>query len=204
MANDLIVFGVAVALAEATRAAEVLLGPYTGDEHARRRVVVRDPRLNRAYDASVSLPERADPDAGKKKRARAPELEVGGPIPAPPLWAVPSRDGSAEASVRRLPEGATFRVDVSVSSSSSSNERAASRLEGAEAEDLGRTISQVHRAIGVIGLTGLAATESSGEVSPARSCEVEVEVVEDVPPMPPCGAGKLCYLLFAALLRGAN
>ena len=75
---------------EAERAAEQLLGPYTADEHSKRRVVVREARLNRAYvDPALQPAERADPDAGKKKRVRGPEeLEAGGPIRAVPLRAV--------------------------------------------------------------------------------------------------------------------
>ena len=75
---------------EAERAAEQLLGPYTADEHSKRRVVVREARLNRAYvDPALQPAERADPDAGKKKRVRGPEeLETGGPISAVPLRAV--------------------------------------------------------------------------------------------------------------------
>ena len=132
-------------ITEVVRAAEVLLGPYTGEEHARHRVVVREPRLNRTYDASDPLPERADPDAGKKKRARAPEAEVAGPISAAPLRSVrpcegvgPSRslEGFEEWPTGRLAEGTLFWVERSVSSSSSSNDRAASHTEGAEAESL--------------------------------------------------------------------
>ena len=109
-----------------------------------------------------------------------PEVEVPGPIAAPPLRSVEAPGG-------RLPEGVTFRVERSVSSSSSSNDRAASRTEGVEAEDLGRTASQVNRAIGVIGLTGLAAEESSSEASPSRACEVEIDGLEGVPPTPQFG-----------------
>ena len=213
-----IAFLAAAPISEAARAAEVLLGPYTGDEHARRLVVVREPRLNRTYDASVSFPERADPDAGKKKRARVPEVELSGPIAAPPLRSVrprddsgPSRDlgGGEDARAGRLPEGTTFRVERSESSSSSSSDRAASRTEGAEAEDLGRTASQVDKAIGTIGLTGLAAAESSSEASASRVRELNTGGLGEVPPTPQFGGGKLSYYSFclfvaANLLEIAN
>ena len=84
---------------EAERAAEQLLGPYTGEEHAKRGQVVREPRLNRAYaDPSVRLVERPDPDAGKKKRVRGPdELETLGPIRVAPLRAI-GADGAGGSS----------------------------------------------------------------------------------------------------------
>lgn len=77
-------------IGEAERVAEQLLGPYTADEHSKRRQVVREARLNRAYlDPAASLPERVDPDAGKRKRVRgSEELELGGPVSAVPLRAV--------------------------------------------------------------------------------------------------------------------
>ena len=77
-------------IGEAKRVAEQLLGPYTADEHSKRRVVVREARLNRAYvDPALQPAERADPDAGKKKRVRGlEELETGGPISAVPLRAI--------------------------------------------------------------------------------------------------------------------
>lgn len=63
----------------------MLLGPYTGKEHTRRRLVVRDARLNRAYDALVRLAERPNPDEGKKKHARAIEVDIRGLIAVVPL-----------------------------------------------------------------------------------------------------------------------
>ena len=79
-------FAVAVVpITEAARAAEVLLGPYTGDEHSKRIMVVRDARLNRAYDASVRLAERVDPDAGKRKRSHVLEATGTGPLVVAPL-----------------------------------------------------------------------------------------------------------------------
>ena len=80
-------------ITKVAHAVEVLLGPYMGEEHRRRLVVVREPRLNRAYDASVHLQERADPDVGKNKRARTPEAEVAGPIAVAPLRSVRPCDG---------------------------------------------------------------------------------------------------------------
>ena len=76
-----------IAITEAARAAEVLLGPYTGEEHSKCVTVVRDCRLNRAYAPSVRLSERPDPDAGKRKHARAAETSRPGPIAAVPLRA---------------------------------------------------------------------------------------------------------------------
>ena len=67
-------------ITEAARAAEVLLGPYTGEEHARHRLVVRDAWLNRAYGASVRLAKCPDSNEGKKKHACAPEVNVRGLI----------------------------------------------------------------------------------------------------------------------------
>lgn len=74
-----------VAIDEAAQAVEVLLGLYTGEEHARRRVVVRDARLNQAYDSSVRLAECPDLDEGEKKRTCMTEVEVRGPIAVMPL-----------------------------------------------------------------------------------------------------------------------
>ena len=85
-----LVFSSVLSIGEAERTAEQLLGPYTADEHSKRKLVVRETRLNRAYLGSdAQLVERADPDAGKRKRVRGPEeLESGGPISTVPLRAV--------------------------------------------------------------------------------------------------------------------
>lgn len=55
----------------ATRAAaEQLLAPYIGKEHAKCGLVVCEPCLNRAYvDLTVCLTECLDPNVGRKKRA---------------------------------------------------------------------------------------------------------------------------------------
>lgn len=75
---------------EAARVAEQLLGPYIGEEHTRQGLVVREPRLNRAFvDPAVRLVERPDPDIGKKNWVRVPEeLEAQGLISVVPLRAV--------------------------------------------------------------------------------------------------------------------
>ena len=174
------------------------MGPYTADEHGRRGVVVREARLNRAYDASVHLPERVDPDEGKKKRARAPEVEVAGPIAAPPLRSVRPRDDagasrsldpSEERASGKLPEGVKMRLPRSGSTSNDSSEGRYSRTEGTEAVDAGRTVSQVKQAVGRINLTGLAASVCSSEASPSDADEGS----GDAPAIP--GVGKLFCLL---------
>lgn len=60
--------GYAVApIDEAVRAAEVLLGPYTSDEHSQRTLVVREPQVNRAYRGKgVFLAEQVEPKEGKE------------------------------------------------------------------------------------------------------------------------------------------
>lgn len=166
-------------------------------------MVVRDPRLNRAYDESVPLLERPDPDEVKKKRARDPEVEIAGPIAAPPLRSVRPRDDAGvsrspdpfeERPTGKLPKGVSFCVARSGLSSASSFDRGYSRTEGAEVEDLGRTRSQVDRAIGTINLTGLAASESSCEASPSRVDEVDIEGVGDQPETLGAAGGKLpCF-----------
>ena len=189
-------------LGEASRAAEVLLGPYTADEHGRRGVVVREARLNRAYDASVHLPERVDPDEGKKKRVRAPEVEVAGPIAAPPLRSVRPRDDvgasrsldpSEERPSGKLPEGVKMRLPRSGSTNDDSSEGRYSRTEGTEDVDVGRTVSQVKQAVGRINLTGLAASVCSSEASPSDADDVNIEGSGDAPAIP--GVGKLFCLL---------
>lgn len=76
-------------LSEAMRVVEQLLGPYTGVEHAKRRRVVRESCLNRAYeDALFHLLERSNPDEAKKKRACVPEVEGTNSIVMTPLCAV--------------------------------------------------------------------------------------------------------------------
>lgn len=185
-----LVFGTVAPITEAARAAEVLLGPYTGDEHARRGVVVREPRLNRAYDGSVVLPERADPDEGKRKRARAAEVEVAGPIAAPPLRSVrPREDAGASRSLDpfegrgtgELPEGVTIRVARSGLSSGSPPNEGCSGTKGGGVGNFGRTMSQVNRAVGTINLTGLVSSESSVEAESSSADEVDIEGDGDEP-----------------------
>lgn len=116
---------------EAERATEQLLGPYTGEEHVKRGIVVREPSVNRAYmDPVVRLVERANPDAGKKKRVRGlEELEGHRPISAVPLWAVEAagadRSGHAGEDARglaskKLPQALGAPQEISISTSSSS------------------------------------------------------------------------------------
>lgn len=74
---------------KAAHAVEQLLGPYIGEEHAKRGLV-REPRLNRAYiDPAVPLAECPAPDEWRKKQSRVPgELGIPGPIdkgPCDPL-----------------------------------------------------------------------------------------------------------------------
>ena len=173
-------------ITEAERAAEVLLGPYTAEEHAKRHLVVRDRRLNRAYEASVILPERVNPDAGKKKRSRVPEVELGGPIAAQPIRAVHPDDCSGPS--RNLKDGEErpvkrsvidpFEAHADVSSRASSNDGApspakvtevvvAACAEGAsptkdEDAAIGAgTASHVKKAMGTIRLPRLDGSETS-------------------------------------------
>ena len=204
-------------ITEAARAAEVLLGPYTSEEHVRCRVVVREPRLNRAYDASVHLSERADPDTGKKKRAHVPEVEVTGPIATAPLCVARPRDGGVpsrsledfeERPAKRLAEGTLEWVECSVSSSLSSNDRAASHaasraaspVGGAEAKVAGRTMSQVVKAIGTIGFTRLAA-ESSSTDTPSHVYGEGAEVLGEVLATPGLAIGKHFVILLSGISK---
>lgn len=143
-----------VPIVEASRAAEVLLGPYTPEEHARRGLIVREGRLNRAYDGSVRLLERADPD-GKKKRARPVEVEGTGPIAVSPLNSAPPRELDESASTggrasKRPAEGSPERVDLSGSDSSgsSSDSPSGSVVREVAATVAGHTSSDVRRAVG--------------------------------------------------------
>ena len=139
---------------------------------------------------------------GRRNTPACPEVEVPRPIAAAPLRSVRPHDGAGPSRslegftgrpTGRLPEGIAFQVECSVSSSSSSNDRAASRTEGAKADDFVRTASHVNQAIGTIGLTGLAATESSNEASPSRACEVDIEGLGDVPATPQVTGGEFCF-----------
>lgn len=50
------------------------MGPYTGEEHVKRRLVVREACLNHTYvDPTVYLVERPDLDKGRRKRGRVRE-----------------------------------------------------------------------------------------------------------------------------------
>lgn len=66
------------------------MGPYTGEDHAKRGLVVLEPHLMRAYvDPVVCLAERSDLGEGRKKRARVlEEYDVTGPIAAMPMRSV--------------------------------------------------------------------------------------------------------------------
>ena len=170
-------------------------------------MVVREARLNRAYDASVHLPERADPDDGKKKRARAPEVEVAGPIAAPPLRSVRPRDDAGtsrsldpfeERSSEKLAQDPRIRLPRSGSSSKDSSEGAYSRTTDTEAVEAGRTISQVKKAVGKINLTGLATSECSSEASPSDGDDVHVEGSGDAPAIPRVSDGNLIIIFFYA------
>nr|CCI55448.1 PH01B001E05.4 [Phyllostachys edulis] len=162
-------------IAEAVRVVELLLGPYTGEEHVKRRLV------------------HPDPDAGKKKHARVPKVKGAGPIAATPLLGACPRDTdgptcSAEDTTKRLTkrvaEGTPKRVECSKSSSSSSDERAISPVEGAEAEDIGHTMSEVDKAIGTFGVTRLAVEESSS-MTPRRAFMEGASKSSGMPPATP-------------------
>ena len=205
------VFFLSVApIGEASRAAEVLLGPYTADEHGRRGVVVREARLNRAYNASVQLPERVDPDDGKKKRVRAAEVEGVGPIAAPPLRSVRPRDDAGgsgnldpfeERPSGKLPKGVTIRLPRSCATSEDSSGGDYSRTEGTDAVDVGRTVSQVKQAVGRINLTGLATSECSSKASPSNAGDANIEGSGDALAIPRVTGGKLflCSILLSGL-----
>ena len=146
-----------VAIDEAARAADVLLGPYTGEEHARRGVVERDARLNRAHDASVRLAERPDPDEGKKKRPRAAEVEVRGPIAVVPLrTAGPCEVGGSSRGRGDAAEPATKRVALEPSE----------QVERAESNSLssgGRVVLAERRAVNAVEVS--APVRAAGRVA---------------------------------------
>ena len=127
-----------MAITEAARAAEVLLGPYTGEEHSKCVTVVRDCRLNRAYTPSIRLFERTDLDAGNKKHARAAEISGPGPITVVPLHAAGPCDASGPSEVVEDADRPAKRLAMAVgregslsSSSSSSGDHSDSADEGA-------------------------------------------------------------------------
>lgn len=185
-------------ISEAARTAEVLLGPYTGEEHSRRHLVVRDRRLNRAYNASVNLPKRVDPDAGKKKRSRVPEVELGGPIAVKPLCAVRLSDGggssrnleAAEEKPAKKVVQDPFVVHAEVSSRGSSNNGVASHVEVVETTAAGRTVSQVDKAIGTIRYPRLDGTESSSGGLRARGDGGNLEIPGDAATTPELNVGE--------------
>lgn len=134
---------------EVARATELLLGPYSSEEHAKRALVVREPRLNRAYlDPEVRLAERQDPDEGWKKQACVPdEGDAGEPIDAVPLRAVGivnlgvvscARVDAAGRSAKWDAPGTLERVASARSSGSSSAVRGSSPALGGAAGVAGR------------------------------------------------------------------
>lgn len=79
----------------------MLLGPYTMEEHAKRLLVVREPRLNHAYKEGACLAEHQDPSKGKKKWVRTlEECGAARKIPAVPLHSVGSK-GKGDPSCMR-------------------------------------------------------------------------------------------------------
>lgn len=66
------------------------MSPCIGEEHTKRRLVVREPRLNCAYaDPTVRLAECPNPDEGRKKQARVlEECDILGPIATRPLCSI--------------------------------------------------------------------------------------------------------------------
>lgn len=72
---------------EAVQVAELILSPHITEEHSRLSLIVREPRVNRAYRGQeVRLVERAKPDEGKRKWPRADdEVEGWAPIPVVPM-----------------------------------------------------------------------------------------------------------------------
>lgn len=142
----------------------------------KRRLVVREGRLNRAYASSVRLSERVDPDTRKKKKlARA--VDVGGtePIDVAPLSVAGPRDAGgscraaedADHAAKRL-TGSMEREECSESSNSSSDERVASTEEVGAAVVFGRSEASVGEAIGAFGVTHLAIDGSSCGGTPSR------------------------------------
>lgn len=116
---------------EVERVAELFLGPYIGEEHAKWGLVVREARVNRVYmDPLVCLVERSDPDAGKRKQVHGPEdLEGQGPINEMPLRAIgvggadysrPAGQGEVGLASKRVPRAPKALREVSSPASSSS------------------------------------------------------------------------------------
>ena len=154
--------------------------------------------MNRAYDVSVSLPKRIDPDAGKKKWSRVPEVELGGPIAAKPLRAIHPSDGGGpsrnlkaaeERPAKRVVQD-PFEAHAEVSSRASSNNGAPSPAKVVETAVAGCTGSQVKKAIGTIRYPRLDATESSS--GGIRQCGDggNVEVSGDAPTSPEVEIGE--------------
>ena len=179
---------VALPITEAARSAEVLLGPYTADEHSKRMTVVRDRRLNRAYDASVRLAERVDPDPGKRKRGPGVGVSGTGPLAVAPLRVVApsevgcsSRDAESPGRPSKRLAVSAQRSESSGSSSSSSEERANSPglRDGELGDALGRTNAEVSAAVGAFNVTRL---EESDVGSTPSSIYAGDDVVIDTPP----------------------
>lgn len=176
----------------------MLLGPYTGEEHGRRGVVVRDARLNRAYGASVRLAERTDPDEGKKKHGRAADVDVRGPIVVVPLRAAGpyemggSSRGQGDASgpaAKRAAVEPSEEVERAESNSVSSGARAvlANGRAGQAVEVGGRVAAEAASVAGLFGLARLplqVSSSSSASLAIYGRDTWDTEVVPVTPQLP--------------------
>lgn len=191
-----------VHIAEATRAVEQLLGPYTCEEHAKRGLVVRKAHLNWAYlDPMIRLAERLGPDEGRRKHAHVPECDGTGPIAAMPLCAIgfdgadgPSRarEDVAEWHAKRVAQGTPKWVERARSSSASSGDERASPTEGAVPKAARRVVAgatETEEATCLFGIASLLLDESSNDSTSSHVCDGGFK---DTCATPPAPQGAIC------------
>lgn len=156
------------------------MGLYTDEEHAKRMLVVHEPRLNLAYlDPAVRLAEQQDRDEGRKKRAHAPEEgDARGSIAAVPLRAVGAGDmgvgscvrvDAAERPAKRTAPGTLERAASAPSISSSSVEHGASpALDGVVRVMRYDAAEAAEGVASSFGIAGLPLDESSDAATPSH------------------------------------
>lgn len=162
---------------EAARAAELLLGPYTGEDNVKRQLVVREARLNRVYALSVRLAERPNPNMGKKKHAHVLEVNRMGPIVAAPLRDDgPYEEGgpshaakdTTRRTAKRVAQGTMEQVERAGSISPSSGGCGASPMECAAVEAVERATVEADKVVGSFAIAHLPIEESSDDSTPSH------------------------------------
>lgn len=166
-------------IGEAACVVEHLLGPYTGEEHAKRGLVVWEPCLNHTYtDQMIHLMECPDIDEGRRKRARVPDDgDAARPIVVMPLRAAGSggvgrtllcEGGCGGAGDQEGGAGDPERVEHARSSSPSSGDCGVSPTEDMIPRATVRATTKVEGAASSFGIAGLPLKESSGDNTPSH------------------------------------